>query len=104
MSEALSRLRAEAERTSIAAAAERCGISRPAASMLLRGVYGAGTTRVEVKIMAALGRVSCPHFGRDITVSECRETAAAPMRTGSPGAVQQWRACRACPNKEAASC
>ena len=102
MSEAIALLRAEAARTSITAAANRCGIARSGASMLLSGTYGAGTERVEAKIMVALGRAACPHRGREITISECRETAAAPMRTGSPGAVQQWLACRSCSNAQGA--
>jgi hypothetical protein len=96
MSAALDLLRAEAARTSITAAAARCGIARSTASMLLSGTYGVGTKRAEAKILDALGRIQCPHRGQDITPAECREAADAPLRTGSPDAVKHWRVCRAC--------
>ena len=92
----LSLLTAEAARTNITQAAKRCGLGRQAASMALSGKYGARTDNMAAKVIAALGRVSCPHLGRDLLPAACEDLRSRPIPTGDHRAFRQWRACQAC--------
>lgn len=94
---ALDLLRAEAGRTSIAAAARRIGYSRPAVSMVLAGTYPGRMDRVAVRVLARLDTVACPADGTVLTAAACREIHGRPMPTSSPRALRRWRECRGCP-------
>ncbi len=90
-------LRAEAERTSISAAARRIGYSRPAVSAAIKGKYPGDTRRLAARVLAVLGAlISCPHTGDAMHVEECRKWRARPMPMGSAEDLKHWRACRTC--------
>ena len=90
-------LRAEAERTSIAATARRLGYSRPAISGVLNGTYRGNVSRIRSRVLAVLGRqVLCPHTGAVMHIDDCRRWRARPMPMGSAGDLKHWRACKRC--------
>jgi lambda repressor-like predicted transcriptional regulator len=95
----LTRLRAEAARTSIAATARRIGYSRPTVSAVLTGRYPAATDAIAQAVAATLtGRIACTHQDREIAEETCRTLAGGPMPTTSPAALRQWPACQSCPH------
>ncbi|MGD9611179.1 MAG: LacI family transcriptional regulator [Desulfovibrionaceae bacterium] len=87
----------EAARTSIAATARRLGYSRTAVSLVLAGKYPGRTDRLAAKVLAELGRVTCPHLGREVTPGDCALNGGR-MPTSSPAALRLWRACQTCPH------
>ncbi len=90
-------LRAEVERTSMTAAAERLDVSRTAISLLLSGKYTADPTRMHARILDVLGGVWCPHLDQDIPRSQCRawhSRQRPPAQTAAD--VRHWRACQTC--------
>jgi len=90
-------LRAEAERTSITAAARRIRYSRPAVSGVLNGTYRGDTSRIRARVLAVLGRmIACPHTGEAMHTDECRRWRHRPMPMGSASDLKHWRACRSC--------
>ena len=90
-------LRAEAERTSVAAAARRIGYSRPAVSGVLNGTYHGSTARIRARVLAVLGRrIVCPHTQAAMHIKECRRWRSRPMPLGSASDLKHWRACRQC--------
>lgn len=91
----LSLLRAEVARTNTVKAARRVGCARSAVSMALAGKYPAATDSLAAKVMAVLGRVACPLAG-DITASDCADSRARPMPSGSRQAFRAWRVCQSC--------
>jgi len=94
----LALLKAEAERTSIAAAARKVGYARASISLALAGRYPAATDALAAKVERALGgRVDCPFAGTDIPAAECDAARDRPASASNPGAFRQWRACRVCP-------
>ncbi|WP_041794064.1 hypothetical protein [Pararhodospirillum photometricum] len=96
-------LRAEAERSSIAAAARRVGVSRSAASSLLSGTYPAtSTAAMAARVLAALDVRVCPGLGGEVAPEVCadwRDKAWALVATNGQR-VAMYRACRACPHWE----
>jgi len=108
MSSWLDLLRAEVAASSIAAAARRIGVSRPALSQVLNacGPYGTGRASVAGiadKVSQALGCVTCPFLselkGETVLISrvQCRRVAlkvTAPLN--SPRELKHWRACQTC--------
>ena len=99
IAQAITLLRAEAERTSIAAAAKRIDYSRPAVSMALAGTYKGGLERLAQRVLEVLSNVRCPHLDRSIPAAECRSHHTRAMPTSSPMALRHWRACQSCPNR-----
>ena len=90
-------LRAEAERTSISAAARRLGYSRPAISGVLNGTYRGDVSRIRARVLAVLGRrVHCPHEDAEMHIGDCRRWRARPMPMGSACDLKHWRACKGC--------
>lgn len=100
----LALLRAEhANGRSISSIARLCGMARPSVSMLLAGTYPARSLDfVERRHGAAivdafLGRVLCPHLRTDISASQCRAYADAPMSVSNVARMRHYEACRRCP-------
>ncbi len=102
--DALALLRAEVERSTITATAERLGVSRTAVSLLLAGKYTADPRQMYAHILDVLGAVHCPHLERDITRTDCRgwHTRHSPPAQ-SATAMRHWRACQHCINNPAAA-
>lgn len=92
-------LAAEAARTSIAATARRLGYSRTAVSLALAGKYPGTTDRLAATVLDVLGRVACPHLGREVTPGECA-IHGGQIPTSSPAALRLWRACQTCPHND----
>lgn len=92
-------LRAEVEKTSRKAVAERLGVSRTAISLVMSDKYGASTDNIAALVMETLGVTACPYLDKDITPRECQEHAGRAIPTSSPRAVRHWRACQTCQHK-----
>lgn len=92
-------LRAEAERTSIAAIAVRLGYSRTSISLVLAGKYPVAPDRIAQAAIALLEVVVCPHAGQTLPLTECRSTALGAAPTHHPMKLSHWRACQRCPNR-----
>jgi DNA-binding transcriptional regulator YdaS (Cro superfamily) len=89
--------RAVAAEGSQARAAKRVGISAAAVSLLLKGEYGADTTKMERKIRGALDQVTCPHLRQVITGPECIRHRTRNIPTHDPRELRHWNACQSCP-------
>lgn len=92
-------LRAEAERSSIAATAALLGYSRTSISLVLAGKYPGATGRIASRVLARLDKQSCPHLGEQISTASCREIALATAPTHHPLKLGHWRACQRCPKR-----
>ncbi|BAK76464.1 hypothetical protein NH8B_2078 [Pseudogulbenkiania sp. NH8B] len=92
-------LRAEAERTSIAAIAGRLGYSRTSISLVLAGKYPVAPDRIARAAIALLDVVECPHAGQTLPLAECRSVALGAAPTHHPMKLGHWRACQRCPNR-----
>ena len=78
--------------------ARMCGISTSSLSLLIRGLYPArDLDAMERRVMAALGRVECPHLGRPLDAPDCLAYRDQPIPTSDPVKLRHWRACQACP-------
>ncbi len=88
----------EVARTSIAATARRLGYSRTAVSLVLAGKYPGRTDTLAARVLAELGRVTCPHLGRTVTPGDCA-ISGGRVPTSSPAALRLWRACQTCPHR-----
>jgi hypothetical protein len=90
-------LAAECDRTSIAAAAGRIGISRTAGSLVLAGKYPAKTDAVEREVRAVLMNttVACPVIG-EMSVLACQDHQKAEW---SPRRAMIQAACAVCPHR-----
>jgi len=95
----LTLLRAEAERTSIAATADRLGYSRTSISLVLAGKYPGQTDRVAKAVVQLLEVQECPHLRSPLPEAECRTIALGPAPTHHPMKLGHWRACQRCPNR-----
>lgn len=83
-------LRAEAERTSVAAVARRLNYSRPAISQILHGRYGASTQKIEEKVRSVLiDQIRLPS-GASLSRTEYDTLRAAPMPTNNPKELRLW--------------
>lgn len=95
-------LRAEANRTSINAAAQRIGYSRAAVSLVLAGKYIGRVDKVAEKAIAALEppvTVACPHLGEEIPIAQCVQFSQRKVPTHNPQKMAHWRACQECQNR-----
>lgn len=91
-------LEAACKATSAAQVARHLGVSQTAISLLRSGRYQGGTARMEARILAAYGQISCPFLDRVITAEDCRTFAGPEVPTHSPFAIRHWEACQACPH------
>lgn len=97
MSEWLTLLKSEAERTSITDVARRIGYARPSVSLAIAGRYPGGTDALEKAVLAKLAnRIACPFLRSALSQEECREHATKRMPTGNPAAFKHWGACQDC--------
>lgn len=104
-------LQAACEREDQRKVAARIGCSDSVISQVMRGTgaYGSGAAspaRLFDKVEHKFGSYECPHLTevysepRVITAAECRAYAhRATAPTSSPGLMDHWRACAACPHK-----
>ncbi|AKU21899.1 LysR family transcriptional regulator [Massilia sp. NR 4-1] len=95
-------LRAEAERTSIAQAAQRIGYSRTTVSQALSSKYPGDLSKLESAVLMVLEEpleVDCPYLGLAIPLKMCREFSVKSAPTHNPVAMQHWRACQKCQNR-----
>lgn len=100
MSGWLEALRAECERTSQRAAAERLGVSASMVNQVLGGNYKADSRRLEERVRGELmdETVECPVLG-DITKRVCQDHQQRPCAANNPTHIRLYRACRnGCPN------
>lgn len=93
-------LRAECERTSQRATAERLGVSPSMINQVLNGAYKADTKRLEALVRGELmaWSVECPVVG-EITMRQCQDYQRQPLVVVNPQRVDLYRACRnGCPH------
>jgi hypothetical protein len=78
--------------------------SDPLVYRVLRGSYPHPTERLADLVRGVLlaSTVACPIHGA-LRLDVCQQWQRRPYSSGSPLAVQMYRACRACPNREAAA-
>lgn len=93
-------LRQAVEKTSMAAVAERLGISRTSVSLLLACKYPAKTDLMAQRIRTLLSARFCPHLETAITGDDCQRYHRRPMPRSSARELRHWRACQDCPHKE----
>lgn len=80
--------------------ARETAIARPSLSVLLSDTYPAQsldlvTSKHASRVLRLYrAQMLCPHLHCGIGAQQCREFAAAPMSTSSPGKLQHWAACR----------
>ncbi|MGO4380347.1 hypothetical protein [Pseudoduganella sp. RAF53_2] len=104
-------LQADVQATgSVAATAQRVGVSRGALSAILNQTASSpyvngksGTAKIEARILNTIGRIECPFLTvlmereHRITGLECREHSSRETPpTNSPRAMSHWRACQNC--------
>lgn len=65
-------------------------------SLVRRGKYPGATDRIEARVLALYGVVTCPFLGTPIPAERCRRISQSPVPTSSPKALQHWSACRSC--------
>lgn len=96
-------LRAEAQRTSITAAAKVIGYSPAVVSQVLQGRYPGDLRRVEQAVSGAFmgATVECPVIG-ELARNRCVEyqRRASDFAATNPLRVALSRACARCPNRE----
>lgn len=88
------------EASNKAQVAENLGVSRTTVSLVVDGKYPAKTDRIAAKVIELYGRVTCPHLGVEISLSECKTYHTGQVPTSSPRAMKHWRACQTCPNNQ----
>ncbi|GHD63752.1 XRE family transcriptional regulator [Jeongeupia chitinilytica] len=96
----LTLLRAEAERTSMRAVADRLGYSPASISLVLGDKYPGKTDRIAAAVLAKLDTIACPHLGQALTGDLCRQYALRDVPTSSPAAAAHWRACQSCKHRD----
>ena len=87
------------DRDTQVAVSKLLGISATAVNTVLRGRYGAATTRVEALVRGRLmaGKVICPEMG-ELATDLCREWQGRAARVAINNLQRRMRAaCRACP-------
>lgn len=99
--ELLALLNVEIAASSVAAVAERLGVSRPLVSRVIHGNYG-NDARFFARVEEVLGAVDCPYLSERIANSRCRSIALGACPSQSADDVAHWRACQHCPNRPAA--
>lgn len=95
-------LRAECDRTSQAAVAERIGMSATVICQVLKGTYPGNVSNVRKRVEGALmaQTVDCPVLGA-LPRHECLDHQQRKFAATNGQRVTLWRACRAgCPNSE----
>lgn len=93
-------LREEIERAgSIQAVADQLGYKRPSISLALNGKYVGSTNKIRAKVIATFcDRVLCPHTNLDLSQIDCEYTRTGPLPMSDAKALDQWTACKFCPN------
>lgn len=90
-------LRAEVAASSLAAVAERIGVSRTTVSLLLAGKYPAKTLdAVERKVRDAFEARRCPALNAVITGDACQRYRTRAMPRSSARDLRHWRTCQTC--------
>lgn len=95
-------IRAEADRTSIAAVAVRLDYSRTAISLVLGGKYPGRLDKIEKKAIEVLEppvTVFCPHLDQEIPIEQCVQFSQRKVPTHNPQKMAHWRACQECQNR-----
>lgn len=100
MTDWIDELRAECERTSQSAAAQKIGYSVAVVNRVIRGVYKGDLARVEQAVRGALmgATVDCPVVG-EIPRHRCidHQRRAKDKAATNPMRVQLAKACQHCP-------
>ena len=90
-------LTSQVEAHGLRAVAEHLGYSRTTLSLVLNGKYNADTRRIEERVLAVFGTVSCPFEDRDLEAAACSAWCRRIVPTSSAWALRHWAACRTCP-------
>lgn len=97
-------LRAAVAATSMAAVAERTGLSRTTVSLVLAGKYPAKTLdAVERKVRDSFELRLCPHLGQTLDGDACRRYRDRALPRSSARDLRHWRACQTCPHNPGAT-
>jgi DNA-binding transcriptional regulator YdaS (Cro superfamily) len=92
-------LEAACKASSQAAVARDLELSPATLSQVLKGTYGASTSRIEARVRGALmaERVRCPVLG-DLPMDQCQCEQGMGSRATSPLRLSLARTCPTCPN------
>jgi hypothetical protein len=93
-------LHEQAEKSTITEIARQLDYSRTSISLVMSGRYDGSTAKIAAKVIEIFtDRVSCPHFGCDLTKAVCGDHQSRQMPTSDAAALRLWMACRnGCPN------
>lgn len=95
----LERLKRMTEQSSIAAVAEKIGVSRTTLSLVVNGKYPAGLDKVLERFDRTYLDVNCPFAGRELTRADCNARSTAPRPFGGAAKTAWWEACQVCEHK-----
>lgn len=88
-------LKAEVEKSSVAAVARELDYARPSISLVVHGKYPGKTDRIKARVLAVYAdKIACPVTGTPMTRAEFEQIRAAPMPTSNPKRLKQWLAIR----------
>lgn len=89
-------LRAQVAAASLAAVADRVGLSRTTVSLVLAGKYPASTDNIAGKVRDAFAARHCPHLNAALAGDACQRFRDRAMPRSSARDLRHWRTCQTC--------
>lgn len=89
-------LKAAVEKRGQSSVSKELDLSRTTISLVLKGTYNAGTTRIEKKVLSVYGKTICPFLQRILDAPDCRWYRERPIPMNHHQEIEHWRACQKC--------